>query len=92
MHKKGWLKVTALIFVIFGLYALSGARVIRRLPLLRLGLLLIGLLYPLVGINFIFQVLAMLQILSRELHALTPDEIILLRMAALLDEYELVHD
>lgn len=53
----------ALLLVIFGLYGFSGAGVIRRLPLLRLGLLVIGLLYSLVGINFIFQVLAMLGIL-----------------------------
>jgi len=55
--------LVALVLVIFGLYGLSGAGVIRRLPLLRLGLLAIGLLYSLVGINFIFQVLAMLGIL-----------------------------
>jgi len=53
----------ALVLVIFGLYGLSGAGVIRRLPLLRLGLLAIGLLYSLVGVNFIFQVLAMLGVL-----------------------------
>jgi hypothetical protein len=55
--------LVALLLVIFGLYGLSGAGVIRRLPLLRLGLLVIGLLYGLVGINFIFQALAMLGIL-----------------------------
>jgi hypothetical protein len=55
--------LVALLLVIFGLYGLSGAGVIRRLPLLRLGLLAIGLLYSLVGINFIFQVLAVLGIL-----------------------------
>ena len=55
--------LVALVLVIFGLYGLSGAGIIRRLPLLRLGLLAIGLLYSLVGINFIFQVLAMLGIL-----------------------------
>jgi hypothetical protein len=55
--------LVAFLLVIFGLYGLSGAGVIRRLPLLRLGLLAIGLLYSLVGINFIFQVLAMLGIL-----------------------------
>jgi hypothetical protein len=49
--------------VIFGLYGLSGAGVIRRLPLLRLGLFAIGLLYSMVGINFIFQVPVMLGIL-----------------------------
>ena len=53
----------ALLLVIFGLYGLSGAGVIRRLPLLRPGLFVIGLLYSMVGINFIFQVLAMLGIL-----------------------------
>ena len=55
--------LVALLLVIFGLYGLSGADVIRRLPLLRPGLLMIGLLYCMVGINFIFQVLAMLGIL-----------------------------
>ena len=55
--------LVALVLVIFGLYGLSGAGVIRRLPLLRLGLLAIGLLYGLVGINFIIQVLVMLGIL-----------------------------
>ena len=55
--------LVGLLLVVFGLYGLSGAGVIRRLPLLRLGLLVIGLLYPLVGINFIFQVLALLGIL-----------------------------
>ena len=55
--------LVALLLMIFGLYGLSGAGVIRRLPLLRLGLLVIGLLYPLVGVNFIFQVLALLGIL-----------------------------
>jgi hypothetical protein len=55
--------LVALVLVIFGLYGLSGAGVIRRLPLLRLGLLAIGLLYSMVGINFIFQVLVMLGIL-----------------------------
>ena len=55
--------LVALVLVIFGLYGLSGAGVIRRLPLLRLGLLVIGLLYLLVGINFIFQLLAVLGIL-----------------------------
>ena len=48
--------LVALLLVIFGLYGLSGAGVIRRLPLLRPGLLAIGLLYSLVGINFIFQI------------------------------------
>ncbi len=53
----------ALLLVIFGFYGLSGAGAIRRLPLLRLGLLVIGLLYSLVGMNFIFWMLAILGIL-----------------------------
>ncbi len=55
--------LVALLLVIFGLYGLSGAGVIRRLPLLRLGLLVIGLLYSLVGLYFIPQMLAVLGIL-----------------------------
>jgi len=55
--------LVSLLLVLFGLYGLSGAGVIRRLPLLRFGLLVIGLLYSTVGINFIFQVLVMLGIL-----------------------------
>ena len=56
--------LVALLLVIFGLYGLSGAGVIRRLPLLRFGLFAISLLYGTVGINFIFQVLAMVGLLA----------------------------
>src|SRR5512147_950705 len=45
--------LVAFLLVIFGFYGLSGAGVTRRLPLLRLGLLVIGLLYSLVGMYFI---------------------------------------
>ncbi len=55
--------LVALLLVVFGLYGLSGAGLIRRLPVLRLGLLGIGVLYGLVGINFPFQLMAMLGIL-----------------------------
>ena len=55
--------LVALLLVIFGLYGLSGAGLIRRLPMLRFGLFVIGLLYMMVGINFIFQMLAFLGIL-----------------------------
>ena len=51
------------LLVLFGLYGLSGAGIIRPLPLLRLVLLLPGLLYPLVGIYFIPQMLVVLGIL-----------------------------
>lgn len=47
------------ILAIFGLYGLSGAGVIRRLPLLRLGLLGIGLGYTLYGISLVPQLLVL---------------------------------
>ncbi len=52
-----------LVFAICGFYGLSGAGLIRPLPLLRLGLFVIGLVYTLRGISFIFQILIMLGIL-----------------------------
>ena len=57
----------ALILVIFGLYALSGAGSIRRLPLLRLGLIGISSLYLLRGLFFILSVLVILGILEGEI-------------------------
>jgi hypothetical protein len=53
----------ALVFVLFGLYALSGAGLIRRLPLLNLGLFGIGAIYTTRGIAFIPQLLVLLGIL-----------------------------
>jgi hypothetical protein len=50
-------EAAALIFAIFGLYALSGAGSIRHLPLLRLGLSGISSLYLLRGLFFILTVL-----------------------------------
>lgn len=50
----------ALVFAVCGLYGLSGAGLIRRLPLLRLGLFVIGLVCTLNGLTFIFQLLAVL--------------------------------
>ncbi len=58
---------TALILVIFGLYALSGAGRIRRLPLLRLGLIGISSLYLLRGLFIILTVLTILGIFEGEL-------------------------
>jgi len=57
----------ALILVIFGLYALSGAGSIRRLPLLRLGLIGISSLYLLRGLFFILTVLTFLGISEGEI-------------------------
>jgi len=48
--------VTSIIVVVlsvWSLYALSGARVIPRLPLLRLGLLIISVIYILRGVAFV---------------------------------------
>ena len=60
-------EAAALILVIFGLYALSGAGVIRRLPLLRLGLIGISGLFLLRGLFVVFSVLAILGILEGQL-------------------------
>ncbi len=60
-------EAAALILVIFGLYALSGAGSIRRLPLLRLGLIGISSLYLLRGLFFILSLLIILGILEGEI-------------------------
>ena len=57
----------ALIFAVFGLYALSGAGRMPRLPLLRLGLVGISSLYLLRGLFFILTVLTVLGILEGEI-------------------------
>ena len=54
----------ALIPVLFGLYALSGAGVIRRLPLLRTALVGIGSLFLLRGLFIILTVLVALGVLQ----------------------------
>jgi len=57
----------ALVLIIFGLYALSGAGSIRRLPLLRLGLIGISSIFLLRGLFFILTVLTFLGILEGEI-------------------------
>jgi hypothetical protein len=57
----------ALILVVFGLFALSGAGSIRHLPLLRLGLIGISSLYLLRGVFFILTVLTLWGILDGEI-------------------------
>ena len=52
----------AFVFAVCGLYGLSGAGLIRRLPLLRLGLFVIGLVCTLNGAPLIFQLPAVLGI------------------------------
>jgi hypothetical protein len=54
----------ALVLAVFGLYALSGARSIRRLPLLRVGLVAISSLFLLRGLFFIVSVLIVLGVLQ----------------------------
>lgn len=60
-------EAAALILVIFGLYALSGAGSIRQLPLLRLGLIGISSLYLLRGLFIILTLLTILGILEGEI-------------------------
>lgn len=62
-----WGEAAALVLVVFGLYALSGARIIRRLPLLRLGLIGISTLFLLRGLFVVFSVLTVLGVLPGEL-------------------------
>jgi hypothetical protein len=57
----------ALIPLLFGLYALSGAGVIRRLPLLRTALVGIGSLFLLRGLFIVITVLVALGILQGQL-------------------------
>lgn len=45
----------AVIFMVFGLYALSGAGVIRRLPMIGIGLIVIGGIYTFRGLSIIEQ-------------------------------------
>lgn len=57
----------ALIPLIFGLYALSGAGSIRRLPLLRLGLIGVSSLYLLRGLLLIPSVLVVLGVIPGQI-------------------------
>jgi len=49
--------VLVLIFIAFGLYALSGAGRFRRLPLLRAALIFIGAIFTLRGLAVIFEII-----------------------------------
>ncbi len=60
-------EAAALVMIVFGLYALSGAGVIRRLPLLRLSLIGISSLFLLRGLFIVLDVLVLLGILAGEL-------------------------
>ncbi len=56
--------VAAVCFALFGMYALSGVRVVRRLPLLRSGLVLISAIYTVRGLLFIPVILITRGIIS----------------------------
>lgn len=62
-----WGGAAALVLVVFGFYALSGAGAVRRLPLLRLGLIGISSLFLLRGLFLILDVLVILGMLAGEL-------------------------
>ena len=51
-----------IVFAICGFYGLSGGGVIRRLPLLRLGIFFIGAVYVYRGTPVVFQILSMLDL------------------------------
>ncbi len=59
-------EAAALIVFVFGLYALSGARIIRRLPLLRLVLIIISTLFLLRGLFIIITLFKVIGILEGE--------------------------
>ena len=52
-----------ILFALSGLYALAGASTIRRLPLLRTGLVTIGVIYTLRGLFLLPELLAMAGVL-----------------------------
>ena len=51
----------AVVLALWGLYAFSGAGLIRHLPLLRIGLVIIAGIYTVRGIGFVPQVLWMIE-------------------------------
>ena len=55
-----------IVFAICGFYGLSGGGVIRRLPLLRLGIFFIGAVYFYRGIPVVFHMLSMFGILPSD--------------------------
>ena len=65
--------VLVAVFAVWGFYGLSGARVIRRLPLLKIALLLIGAIYTLRGVA-VFQQL--FQIAASSAEAAAPRDIV----------------
>ena len=52
-----------MVFAVFGLYALAGANTIPRLPLLRTGLVAIGVIFTLRGLFLLPELLVMMGVL-----------------------------
>jgi hypothetical protein len=73
LENRLWLflfgEAAAMILAIFGLYALSGARIILRIPLLRFGLIGISCLFLLRGLFIIITILEIAGILKGEILA-----------------------
>jgi hypothetical protein len=73
LENRLWLflfgEAAAMILAIFGLYALSGARMIIRMPLLRFGLIGISSLFLLRGLFIIITILEIVGILKGEILA-----------------------
>ena len=73
LYISGW--AAALVFAVFGLYALSGLGYIRSLPFPRLGLLGIGGVYTLRGLAIIPQILTVLNIYTFSIYT-TPQGLV----------------
>jgi hypothetical protein len=73
LENRLWLfllgEAAAMILAIIGLYALSGARIIIRMPLLRFGLIGISSLFLLRGLFIIITILEIVGILKGEILA-----------------------
>ena len=51
--------IIAIVFIIWGVYAFSGAGLVRRYPMLRMGLFTIGSIYTLRGLLTVYQIYEM---------------------------------
>lgn len=74
--------IVSIIFIIFGLYAFSGAGDIHPLPFLRSGLVIIGSIYTLRGMLVILQILILFNVMQVD-EEVTP-QLILSSISSLL--------
>jgi putative oxidoreductase len=75
--KNYWLLVTlgelaAVMFLVFGMYAFSGAGLIRRLPFQKSVLYCIGAIYALRGLVILPQIMMMTNAIDCEQHQFVP--------------------